>query len=143
MSAYCDCCRTTSEFIREHLDPYGVTEPNDEPANTLARFQRDFPGENIGIGLADVVQYINEIRRESNSPIRYQAHWRNRAASLEFRTRWYKSPEDAQDALMKHREIGFFQYLGRVCGDGYTPGNWGVDWAPRNGGAVTIFRRED
>jgi hypothetical protein len=33
------------------------------------------------------------------------------------KTRYYDTPEEAQDALAKR--IGHFHYLGQVCGDGF------------------------
>jgi hypothetical protein len=46
-------------------------------------------------------------------------------------TNWYGTAEAAQNALMKHRDVGQFHYLGSVPGD----------VAPRNGGQVSLEYR--
>lgn len=51
-------------------------------------------------------------------------------------TRYYDTPEEAQDQLMK--AIGHFNYLGRVAGDAFSNGTMRCEEAPRNGGLVTL-----
>jgi hypothetical protein len=70
----------------------------------------------------------------------YRATYTDHRADIDVDTRWYDTPEAAQDALMKRREVGSFQYLGNVSGDVFESGR--CLYAPRNGGAVSIDARD-
>lgn len=67
----------------------------------------------------------------------YSANFTNHQAGIVVGTRRYPTREAAQDALMKRPAVGWFRYLGRVSGDAHEPGR-PCEYAPRNGGAVSI-----
>lgn len=54
----CTCCTTLNQYIREHLDPEGLTRSDEDPAAVLAIFRRCFPGEDLGIDVDDVADYL-------------------------------------------------------------------------------------
>lgn len=58
----CNCCTTIRQYIAEHLDPLGLTRPDDDPAATLAIFDRccESEGETgCGLTVEDVAEYID------------------------------------------------------------------------------------
>ena len=57
-------------------------------------------------------------------------------------TRRYPTRKAAQDALMRRPAVGWFHYLGNVCGDASEHGR-PCEYAPRNGGAVSIDEWDD
>ena len=73
-------------------------------------------------------------------PPKIRARWHAndpRSAKIDhFMTRYYDTPEEAQDHLMK--AIGHFNYLGRVAGDAFSNDTMRCEAAPRNGGLVTL-----
>lgn len=56
---------------------------------------------------------------------------------VKFRTKYYDTPEIAQDALAKR--TGYFPHLGSVSGDTHNSHLGYCDYAPRLGGRVDIF----
>ena len=73
-------------------------------------------------------------------PPKIRARWQAsdpRSAKIDhFMTRYYDTPEEAQDHLMK--AIGHFNYLGQVAGDAFSNDTKRCETAPRNGGHVTL-----
>ncbi len=79
MCDQCTCCPNTTEYIRQHLDPSALTKPDEDPREVLAIFQACFPGEELGIDVDDVRDYIEEIRQERASDLRLECRrqrWR-------------------------------------------------------------------
>ena len=72
--------------------------------------------------------------------VQYQATFQAGNLGRDIKTIWYGSAEEAQEALMRRREVGHFPHLGRVSGDAHEAGGPCL-YAPRNGGAVSIDRR--
>ena len=70
----------------------------------------------------------------------YRATFQRAGESI--RTRRYPTSEAAQDALMRRPGVGSFRHLGRVSGDAHEAGR-PCEYAPRNGGAVSIDERSD
>jgi hypothetical protein len=66
--------------------------------------------------------------------MKVQAQYRRNGATI--KTRFYGTPEEAQDALAKR--IGAFHYLGRIAGDGFRTDTLRCEDAPRNGGLVSL-----
>jgi len=73
--------------------------------------------------------------------MQYRATFVNYTQGIKERTHWYPSAWEAQDALMKKRNVGQFHYLGDVSGDMRRAGEPCLN-APRNGGSVDLERRE-
>ena len=73
-------------------------------------------------------------------PPKIRARWHasdRRSAKIDhFMTRYYDTPEEAQDQLMK--AIGQFKYLGQVAGDAFSNDTMRCEAASRNGGVVTL-----
>lgn len=70
--------------------------------------------------------------------IKYKAEYGS--SNRNYKTRYYPTREQAQDALMKR--VGRFHYLGKVNGDGRWKDKSYCDAAPRNGGLVAIQEKE-
>jgi hypothetical protein len=61
----CDCCPTTTEYIRQHLDPEGLTRSTDDPEETLATFDACFADEGgSGMTVLEVQIYLDALREE-------------------------------------------------------------------------------
>jgi hypothetical protein len=58
MNAPCDCCTSVNQYIAQHLDPDGLTQPDENAAEVFALFQACFPSEDLGITEEDVAEYI-------------------------------------------------------------------------------------
>jgi hypothetical protein len=59
----CDCCSNMAQYIREHIDPEGLTRSTDDPAETLEIFNGCFSDEGgAGLELNDVVEYLDALR---------------------------------------------------------------------------------
>ena len=63
------------------------------------------------------------------------------SSNQDFKTNYYPTKEEAQDALMKR--CGNFHYLGAGGGDGKWDNESYCSSAPRNGGTVSIEEKED
>lgn len=67
---------------------------------------------------------------------KYKAEYTTQG-EVKFRTKYYDTPEIAQDALAKR--TGYFPYLGAVSGDVHNSHTGYCDSAYRRGGRVDIF----
>ena len=68
---------------------------------------------------------------------KYKYKARYQSSNAVYRTNYYPTKEEAQDALMK--KCGNFHYLGQVAGDAEEDGE--CNYAPRNNGSVSIEER--
>lgn len=66
---------------------------------------------------------------------KYKAEYTTQG-EVKFRTKYYETVEEAQDALAKR--TGYFPLLGRVNGDIHNAHLGYCDYAPRLGGSVNI-----
>jgi hypothetical protein len=61
----CECCPTTTEYIRQHLDPEGLTRSTEDPKEVLATFDRCFADEGgSGVTAFEVERYLEALREE-------------------------------------------------------------------------------
>ncbi len=70
--------------------------------------------------------------------MKYRAQFQRNGDTIQ--THFYPTRKQAQDQLAKR--IGSFRYLGTVSGDGQATDKRYCDYAPRNGGAVSIDERD-
>lgn len=65
---HCDCCPTTVEHVRQHYDPDGLTQPDEDPADVLMIFQSCFDGEEAcDLDIDDVKEYLETLREETDA----------------------------------------------------------------------------
>lgn len=64
----CDCCINIRSYIADHLDRGGcIMRDNISAQDAFRLLKRCFPGEDLGIKIADLEAYIEECREEAAS----------------------------------------------------------------------------
>ena len=59
----CGCCLTLRAYIQDHLDPFGLLTPRDNPVEVVASLDRAFRSEGgSGVTVEEMAAYLDELR---------------------------------------------------------------------------------